>query len=131
MVGEMITEPERGWRRWFVDRRYVVRLPDRSYITLLPKPAGYPVAESLARVAIPFDISILYDSVRYLRYRIESKGAWVIYVLRGDVSQGGLREAEVVRTVSARNRKMAKERVYEVGEALESVGLEALQRYPD
>ena len=125
-MDDMSVESDRSWRRWLVVERHVVRLPDRSAVTLVAKPAGYPVVESLGRMALPPSIDLLYDLGRYLRYRIGYRGAWVIHVLAGDLSGGGLRDADEVRTLSAQSREKAKERVQQVGHLLQSRGLGAL-----
>ena len=125
-MDDMSVQSDRSWRRWLVVESHVVRLPDGSAVTLVAKPAGYPVVESLGRMALPPSIDLLYDIGRYLRYRIGYRGAWAIHVLAGDLSRGGLRDADELRTLPALNRKSAKELVQQVGHLLRSRGLGAL-----
>lgn len=118
--------PRPGWRRWFVAESHLFRLPNGSAVTMIPKPAGYPVVEPHWRMALPPSIDLLYDLGRYLRYLLGRRRAWTIYVLQGDLSNGGIRDAEVLRTLSATGRTHARERIQEVGWQLEARGLDGL-----
>ena len=122
----MSVESRRSWRRWLMVERHAVPLPDGSAVTLVAKPAGYPVVESRGRMAVPLSINLLYDVVRYLRYRVGHRGTWVIHVFDGDLSEGGLRDAREIRTLSVPSRRMSRERVEEVSQLLQSGGLAAL-----
>ena len=93
---------------------------------MIPKRAGYPVVEPRWRMALPPSLDLLYSVRLYLGYLVGQRRAWSIHVLEGDLSNGGVRDAEVIRTISAKNRLGAKSRIHEVGQLLEDRGLVAL-----
>jgi hypothetical protein len=108
--------------------RSVARLPDRSEVTLIARPAGYPLTESYNRMFVPGSLNLLYDFFRYLRFRVQYRGQWTIDILRGDLTHGGLAFAEdkLITTVPAMNRKTVRSQVEELTRRLTSDGLEGL-----
>jgi hypothetical protein len=108
--------------------RTVTRLPDGSEVTLVARPAGYPLTESYSRMFVPGLFSDLYDLFRYLRYRVQHRGHWMIDVLQGDLTHGGLAFAneKIITTLPRPNRKAARSGVEEVARLLAANGLEAL-----
>ena len=79
-------------------------------VTVVARPAGYPLTESYGRMFAPALLGDLYDLLRYLRYRVPYRGQWIIDVLRGDLTHrqvAAFTDDKVIRTLPAANRKAA------------------------
>jgi hypothetical protein len=77
---------------------------------------------------VPGLLSDFYDSFRYLRYRSQHRGRWMIDILRGDLTHGGLAFAndKIIGTLPSPNRRAARSRVEELARLLTAHGLDAL-----
>lgn len=114
------------YRWWSVDYRSAVRLPDGSFVTVIAKPSGYPLVENYKRVLLPPSLDLLYDLTRYLRYRLVRAGSWIVYIAKGDLSQGGLARAEIIHSTPVPSRPAAREQVELLRKNLGSTGLEGI-----